>query len=162
LMFYDDDNYQACKNDYQVLLEFPYSHIRLLERKNKINMELITSYTCKDHLLDNNEYFNFYNSDSLSRFNNLCVDIDCNIFCPDDFLFAYVSLGTFYKEEPGIHEWQALHHFRPSWKGDQFHHRVYITGIKPDASRSVCYLWNPKHQSITLTNCKVKIYGFEY
>jgi hypothetical protein len=168
LILYNDNNNAYAQKDYNTLLISPYSEIRLLERKEKIKMDLVASYTHPDHWLDTNEYFNFYSSDSLSRYKNLCVDIDCNIFSPDHFLFAYVTLGTFYtrkdgEEKAGPHEWQALHHFRSNWRGNnRFHHCVYITGILPDSSRSVCYLWNPKKQPVTLTDCRIKIYGFNY
>lgn len=162
LILYNDDNYQKCKNDYNEILSSPYSDIKLLERKEKVKMELVASYTHPDHWLDTNEYFNFYHSDSLNRYKNLCFDIEADISCTQGFLFGYVSAGTFNENEAGPHEWMAFHHFRSSWKTTQhYHHRLFLQGILPTASRSVCYLWNPKNQPITLTSCKVGIYAWQ-
>jgi len=163
LILYNDENYQKSKNDYTEILSSPYSNIKLLERKQKVNMELITSYSHPNHQLDTNEYFNFFVSDSLNRYPNLCFDIEADVSCPNGFLFGYISAGTFNKEEAGPHEWMAFHHFRSSWSTPQhFHHRLFLKGILPTASRSVCYLWNPKNLPINLLNCKVKVFGFNY
>ncbi len=160
LLLYDDENYQKCKNDYVELLQSPYSDIRLLERKEKVAMKLITSYTHPNHDLDTNEYFNFFVSDSLNRYPNLCFDIEADISSPDGFLLAYISTGTFITQnESGPHEWMAFQNFRSDWSSPQhYHHRLFLQGILPTASRSVCYLWNPKKHRINLTNCKVVIY----
>jgi hypothetical protein len=161
LLLYDDENYQKVKNDYTEIVQSSYSHLRLLERKQKVKMNLVTSYGVSDHILDTNEYFNFYASDSLNRFTNLCFDIQANVSSPDGFIFANLTAGTFNGEEAGPHEFQGLHMLRSNWKGNHaFHHRICIPGISATASRTVCYLWNPQHQRISFTNITVTIYSW--
>lgn len=159
LLLYDDNNNAYAEDFYTKLWESPISHIRVLERKEKVQLKFIRESFPADRLNNTDEYINFLEDDSLRFYKNICIDFKTHFQNSDPFFFGMITLGSFVGEERGLHENQEFHLFRTEWnKGYDFHHRIYIQNLSPNATRVMMYLWNPKHQKVNLTNTKVKVY----
>ncbi len=159
LILYNDNNNAFAQDDYNILLSSPYSGIRVLERKEKIELKLITSYTFPDKPENWDEYTTFFESDSLKKYKNLCFDIKMDFKCPLNFFFGMMVLGAEQPQGQGQMETQQLHLLRTQWKkGYPFHHSIYMQNISPATNRIVCYFWNPRKQLTRLTNISISIY----
>lgn len=163
LLLYDDNNNAFAQDKYNVLIESPVSNIRLLERKEKIKLQPVTSYVMDDKKEYWGEYLNFYESDSLKKYENLCFDVEFDFQNSADFFFGSMALGVEVEGKSIYLEQQELHLLRTNWnKGYHFHHRLYVHKIPKNTSRIVCYFWNPRKYMVNLSNTKVKIFYWDY
>lgn len=163
LILYDDNNNAYAWDYYNVLIESPISNIRLLERKEKVKLNPIVNYPLEDKKEYWGEYLNFYEHDSLKKYENLCFDIEFDFQTGANFFFGSVALGVEAEGKSVYLEQQELHLMRTNWKkGYHFHHRLYVHKIPQNASRIVCYFWNPRKHMVNLRNVKVGIYYWEY
>ncbi len=159
LLLYDDNNNAYAQDYYNILMESPYSGIRLLERKEKLKLQLITGYNLGDITNTTEEYINFFDSDTLKKYRNLCFDFNTHFLNKDPIFFGMFSLGTDVNGVPATLETQEFHLTRTEWnQGYDFHHRIYIQNISPATTRMVLYFWNPRKRPATLTHNVVKIY----
>lgn len=161
LILYDDNNNAFAQDYYTKLWESPVSHIRVLERNQKIKLKLVDEFTFPDIKNDTNEFVNFIENDSLRFYKNICVDFKTHFQNSDHFFFGMLTLGCSVNGENGPHESQEFHLFRTEWnQGYEFHHRIYMQNIPPNASRVMLYLWNPRNQKINLSSTAIKIYSW--
>jgi hypothetical protein len=162
LLLYDDNNNAFAQDYYNTIMRSPYSKISLLEKKEKIKLNLITEYKLPDMINTKDEFINFYESDSLKKYENLCFEFKTHFQNNDDFFFGMFSLGTDVNGTPATLETQEMHLTRTEWKkGYDFHHRLYIQGVSPATTRMVLYFWNTRKKQATLTGNSVKIYYWQ-
>lgn len=161
LLLYNDNNNAYASDYYNLLLESPVSGIRVLERKERIQLNLVKEFSYPDKLNDTNEFISFIENDSLRIHKNICVDFCTHFQNPDPFFFGTLSFGTYVNGEKALHESQEFHLMRTEWNdGYDFHHRIYMQKISPEANRVVLYFWNPRNRPVSLTNTKVKLYNW--
>jgi len=162
LLLYDDNNNAYASDFYTKLWESPVSGIRVLERNEKVKLNLVDEFSLPDYLNDTNEYITFIENDTLRFYKNICVDVQTHFQNSDPFFFGMLTLGSYIKEERGPHENQEFHLFRAEWnKGYDFHHRIYMQGLSPNATRVMLYFWNPRHQRVNLSNTRIQVFSWD-
>jgi len=158
LILYDDNNNAFAQDYYNTLLVSRISGLRLMERKEKIQLTYITEITHEDLQNNTDEYVNFIENDSLKNYKNLCVDFSCQFQNKDPFFYGFITLGASLKGN-GMTESQEFHFFRTEWnKGYEFHHRIYMENIPQSSDRVVLYFWNPRHQVINMKDIHIKLF----
>jgi hypothetical protein len=159
LLLYDDNNNAFAQDDYNTLFVSPVSGIRVLERKQKIQLRFIQELAYPDKLNNTDEFISFIDNDTLKKYKNLCVDFTMHFQNNDPFFFGMITLGTNIKNERGPHESQELNLTRTEWKkGYDFHHRIYMQNISAEASRVTVYFWNKRKRPVNLRQIKMKLY----
>ena len=157
LILYDDNSNAFAQDHYNTLLVSPISGLRLMERKEKIQLDPVFEFTHPDILNDTSEFINFIEQDSLKKYKNLCVDFSCHFQNSDPFFYGFITLNASLQGN-GLIESQEFHYFRAEWnKGYDFHHRIYMEDISKSYDRVVLYFWNPRKKVINMTNIKVQL-----
>ncbi len=170
LILYDDNNADYAEKDYNLLLESPVSHIRLLERKKKMELKFVYSNFLEDMHDNTEEFIEFFKEDyrkewypdPIYRYRNLCFEVSVHFQNEDDSFFGMFTLATDAGGKRTNLENQELHLMRTEWKeGYDFTHRIYVQNLSPDTEGIMVYFWNPKKRKVNMSNIRITIYTWE-